>query len=175
MVGSKKNRVFFYIAPARLVLLISRLLILLSRAGADPWRIPRGPFADSRFSLNFLCWWIGGTPPNRKWFIELLPSCCWLLRDFGGGLFRPTRRARCAPLLLHSTQKQSGKLSPHALLRLVSASNGSEGGERGRKGEGKATSSMQFGNRRVTETERQMQARPGEIVKHVHNVVLFLE
>ena len=52
--GSKQNRVFFYIAHARLVLLKFRLLILLSRAGADLWGIPRGPFADSKFSLNFL-------------------------------------------------------------------------------------------------------------------------
>ena len=46
--------VFFYIAPARLVLLKFRLLVLLSRAGADPLGIPRSPFADSGFSLNFL-------------------------------------------------------------------------------------------------------------------------
>ena len=56
LVGSKKNRGFFniYIAPARLVLFYFRVLVLLSRAGADPWGIPRGPFADSEFSLNFL-------------------------------------------------------------------------------------------------------------------------
>ena len=45
---------FFYIAPARLVLFQFRLLVLLSRAGADPWGLPRGQLADSGFSLNFL-------------------------------------------------------------------------------------------------------------------------